>query len=114
MLIPVDGHFECSESKCDFVTCDLFEFMEHCGVEYEWGVRLNKRYSFDLFQFLDILNNLTNTGDLDGMYDHIQSAVLLLINASGDELEDFIEESVVQSEMSEVMDGIERLLRENE
>jgi len=113
MLIPVDGHFECSESNCDFVTCDLYEFMEHCGVEYEWGVRLNKRYTFDLFQFLEILNELTNMGDLDAMYDHIQSATLLMINASGDELEDFIEESVVQSEMSEVMDGIERLLKEN-
>ena len=113
MLIPIDGHFECSESNCEFATCDLYEFMEHCGVEYEWGVRLNKRYTFDLFKFLDILNDLTNVGDLDAMYDHIQSATLLMINASGDELEDFIEESVVQSEMSEVMDGIERLLKEN-
>ena len=114
MLMPVDGHFECSESDCDFVTCDLFEFMEHCGVEYSWNVRLNKRYSFDLFLFLDMLNNLTNIGDLDAIYDHVQSAVLLLINASGDELEDFMEESVVQSEMSDVMDGIERLLKEHE
>ncbi len=113
MLMPVDGQFDCSEDKCDFSTCDLYEFMEHCGVEYEWGVRLNKRYTFDLFQFLEILNDLTNMGDLDAMYDHIQSATLLMINASGDELEDFIEESVVQSEMSEVMDGIERLLKEN-
>ena len=114
MLIPVDGHFECSESNCDFITCDLFEFMEHFGVEYEWGVRLNKRYSFDLFTFLSILNDITNQGDLDAIYDHVQSATLLMINASGDELSDFIEESVVQSEMTEVMDGIERLLKENE
>lgn len=113
MLIPVDGHFECLEPKCDFATCDLFEYMEHCGVEYEWGVRLNKRYTFDLFQFLSILNDLTNVGDLDAMYDHVQSAVLLLVNASGDELEDFIEETVVQSEMSEVMEGLERLLKDN-
>ena len=114
MLIPVDGHFECSESNCDFVTCDLFEFMEHCGVEYEWGVRLNKRYSFDLFTFLSILNDITNQGALAAIYDHVQSATLLMINASGDELSDFIEESVVQSEMTEVMDGIERFLKENE
>ena len=113
MLIPEDGHFKCLEGKCDFSTCDLFEFMEHCGVEYEWGVRLNKRYTFDLYQFLSILNDLTNIGDLDAMYDHVQSATLLLINASGDELEDFIEESVVQSEMSEVMEGLERLLKDN-
>ena len=114
MLIPIDGEFKCSEPDCDFATCDLFDFMSHCGVEYSWNVRLNKRYSFDLYMFLDVLNELANVGELDGIYDHIQSATLLLINASGDELEDFIEESVVQSEMSEVMDGIERLLRENE
>ncbi len=114
MLIPMDGHFECSESECDFATCDLFEFMEHCGVEYSWNVKLNKRYSFDLFQFLDILNNITNLGDLDAIYDHVQSATLLLINASGDELEDFIEETIVQEEMAHVMDGIERMLKENE
>jgi hypothetical protein len=64
--------------------------------------------------FLDVLNEMVNIGDLDAVYDYVQSATLLLINASGDELSDFIEETVVQSEMSEVMDGIERLLRENE
>jgi hypothetical protein len=33
------------------------------------------------------------------MYDHVQSATLLLINASGDELEDLIEVSVLLSEL---------------
>ena len=114
MLIPIDGEFKCSEPDCDFATCDLFDFMSHCGVEYSWNVRLNKQYSFELYMFLDVLNELANVGELDGIYDYIQSATLLLINASGDELGDFIEESIVQSEMSEVMDGIERLLKENE
>lgn len=114
MLVPIEGHFECSESDCDFSTCDLFDFMEHCGVEYSWNVKLNKRYSFDLFTFLDLLNQMANVGDLDALYDHIQSATLLMINASGDELEDFLEESIVQSEMSDIMDGVERLLKNNE
>lgn len=113
MLMPVDGHFDCSEESCDFSTCDLFEFMEHCGVEYAWNVKLTKRYSFDLFLFLEMLNKLTDAGDLDAMYDHIQSATLLLINASGDELEEFIEESVVQSDIDEVFEGLERLLKDN-
>lgn len=113
MLVPDDGHFDCSEEKCDFSTCDLFEYMEHCGVEYEWGVRLSKRYTFDLFMFLEKLNRLTNIGDLDAIYDHVQSATLLLINASGDELEDFVEESIVQSDMDEVINGLERLLKDN-
>ena len=44
MLMPEDGHFECVEDDCGFSTCDLFEFMYHCGVEYKWAVRLDKRY----------------------------------------------------------------------
>jgi len=114
MLLPIDGHFECAESDCNFVTCDLFEFMEHCGVEYKWQVRLNKRFSFDLFEFLAILNEIVDAGDLDSAYDHIQSATLLMVNASGDDLEEFIEEAVVLSEMDGIMNGIEGILRENE
>ena len=114
MLMPEDGHFECAEDDCDFRTCDLFEFMYHCGVEYKWAVRLDKRYSFDLFEFLQILNDIIDTGDLDEAYDHIQSATLLMVNASGDDLHEFIEEAVVRSEMDNVMAGVEGLLKENE
>ena len=58
MLMPEDGHFECAEDDCDFRTCDLFEFMYHCGVEYKWAVRLDKRYSFDLFEFFKKLSKV--------------------------------------------------------
>ena len=114
MLMPEDGHFECAEDDCDFRTCDLFEFMYHCVVEFKWAVRLDKRYSFDLFEFLQILNDIIDVGDLDEAYDHIQSATLLMVNASGDDLHEFIEEAVVRSEMDNVMAGVEGLLKENE
>lgn len=114
MLMPQDGHFECAEEGCGFRTCDLFAFMHHCGVEYKWAVRLSKRYSFDLFEFLQILNDIIEVGDLDEAYDHIQSATLLMVNASGDDLHEFIEEAVVRSEMDNVMAGVEGLLKDNE
>lgn len=114
MLLPIDGHFECAEFDCDFITCDIFDFMEHCGVEYKWGVRLNKRFSFDLFEFLSIMSEIIDAGDLDSAYDHIQSATLLMVNASGDDLEEFIEEAVVQAGMDGIMMGIEGILREND
>jgi hypothetical protein len=114
MLMPKDGHFICEQSDCDFGTCDIFEFLDHCGIEYSWGVRLNKRYSFDLFEFLSILSEIIDDEDLEGAYDHIQSATLMMVNASGDDLDAFIHEAVVQSEMSSIMDGIEGLLKEND
>jgi len=112
MLVPVDGHFSCQDD-CDFTTCNVFEFLEHCGVEFGWEVKLNKRYSFDLFTFLQILSQLVDEGDLDGIFDHVQSATTLMINASDDDLEEYIEEAVVASELKDIISGAERLLKDN-
>ena len=112
MLLPVDGHFSCQDD-CDFTTCNVFEFLEHCGVEFGWEVKLNKRYSFDLFTFLQILSQLVDEGDLDGIFDHVQSATTLMINASDDDLEEYIEEAVVASELKDIINGAERLLKDN-
>jgi hypothetical protein len=112
MLLPVDGHFSCQDD-CDFTTCNVFEFLDHCGVEFGWEVKLNKRYSFDLFTFLQILSQLVDEGDLDGIFDHVQSATTLMINASDDDLEEYIEEAVVASELKDIINGAERLLKDN-
>jgi hypothetical protein len=110
--MPVNGHFSCQDD-CDFTTCNVFEFLEHCGVEFGWEVKLNKRYSFDLFTFLQILSQLVDEGDLDGIFDHVQSATTLMINASDDDLEEYIEEAVVASELKDIINGAERLLKDN-
>ena len=112
MLMPVDGHFSCQDD-CDFTTCNVFEFLDHCGVEFGWEVKLSKRYSFDLFTFLQILSQMVDEGDLDGIFDHVQSATTLMINASDDDLEEYIEEAVVASELKDIINGAERLLKDN-
>ena len=112
MLVPVDGHFSC-EDDCDFTTCNVFDFLQHCGVEFGWEVKLSERYSFDLFTFLQILSQLVDEGDLDGIFDHVQSATTLMVNASDDDLEDYIEEAVVASELKDIINGAERLLKDN-
>ena len=110
--MPVDGHFSCQDD-CDFTTCNVFEFLDHCGVEFGWEVKLSKRYSFDLFTFLQILSHLVDEGDLDGIFDHVQSATTLMVNASDDDLEEYIEEAVVASELKDIINGAERLLKDN-
>ena len=112
MLVPDEkGQFDC-EDNCGFVTTDIYEFLDHCGIEFVWDVRLTKRLSFDLYTFLQQINDLANDGDLDALYDHIQSATLVMVNASEDDLEEFVEEAVVKSEMKDIMKGIEGLLKE--
>ena len=114
MLLPEDNHFICESKDCEFKTCDIYEFLDHCGIEYVWGVKLSRKYTLDLFMFLQVLNQLIDAGDLDTAYDHVQSISLLLVNSSGEDLDNFIEESIVQSEMDDVMFGLEKMLKENE
>jgi len=114
MLMPEDGHFNCAESECEFTTCNVFEYLEHCGVEYNWSVRLDKRFTFNMFDFLAILSELVDNADLESVSNHVQSAALMMVNASGDDFSSFVEEAVVQTEMEGILKDVEGMLKENE
>lgn len=113
MLVPdKNGILQCADD-CGFRTSDVFEFLQHCNIDFEWGVRLNKRFSFDLFTFLSLINDLTNQGDLDGVWDAVQSATLMMVNVSDGDLEEFVEEIVVAGEMDDMMSDLEKLLKKD-
>lgn len=115
MLFPnKDGQYLCETEDCTFKTVDLFEFLDHVGVEFTWDVRVTPRYRFDLFNFLQALSYMVNKGDLDQAYDVIQDTACLFINASSDELDEYIEESIVADEAHDGIKNIERMLREND
>lgn len=107
------GVFRC-EDNYSFATADIFEFMDHCGIEFGWQVRLNKRFSFDLYTFLGLLNDTVNKGDLDDAWTIIQDATLMMVNTSEGDLEEFVEETVVASEMNNMMSDLERLLKRDD
>jgi hypothetical protein len=51
---------------------------------------------------------------LEDAYQIVQDTAFLFVNASSDELDDFIEESIVADEADmQELDNIERMLREN-
>jgi phosphoserine phosphatase len=113
MLMPDNnGMFVCKADN--FETGNLFEYLDHYGVEYDWMVKLNKKHSFNLYPFLGELTNLAMKKDYEQIYELIQSAVLLLINASTDSLDEFIEETEVIVGMEDMMDQVERFLNDNE
>lgn len=112
MLIPnEDGSYVCE--KDDFETDSVFEYLDHAGVEFTWGVRLSKSVSLDMFKFLSILNEAAEEGDQAAMYELIDSATLLLVNASSDEVDEYIEECIVRASMGDVMKNIEEILSDN-
>jgi hypothetical protein len=114
MLIPNSkGIFTCETKDCTFTTPDLFDLLDHVGVEFTWDVKVTPKHSFDLFAFLCAMSDVINEGSLDEAYDMLQSAACLFVNVSSDELEGYIEESIVAEEAHEGIKNIERMLREN-
>lgn len=105
-----DGTIECLK-KCGFKTKDVFEWVEHANIEFAWSIRLDKRFSFDMFDFLYIMNELLKSGQYDEAYKHTQNAAILLINASNDELTSFVEEQIIRQEMPTLMEEVNDVLR---
>jgi hypothetical protein len=103
------GQFTCEDEN--FKTTDVFEYLDHAGVEFKWGVKLSGKTTLDLFAMLYSVNNALLIDNLDEAYDVIQSAALLLVNASSNEVDDFIEEAVVRATSKELISGIEGMLK---
>lgn len=114
MLFPdKDGLVHCQTEDCDFSTTDLFDFLDHVGIEFTWNVKVTPKHSFDLFGFLQVVSDAANHGDLEDVYQVVQDTAFLFVNASSDELDDFIEESIVAEEADVGIKNIERMLKEN-
>ena len=114
MLFPSpDGSLSCETTACEYKTTDLFEFLDHCGVEFTWDVKVTPKHSFDLFHFLELLSDSLDHGEVEESYQLVQDVSFLFVNASSDELDDFIEESIVSVEAVDGIKNIERMLREN-
>jgi hypothetical protein len=105
-----DGSIPCAK-QCGFVTKDVFKWIEHSNLEYSWAIRLDKRFSFDMYDFLFILNDLLQHNETDEAIKHVQQAAVLLINAANDEMAAFVEESVVRQEMPHMMSEITDILK---
>ena len=103
------GQFTCEEEN--FKTTDVFEFLDHAGVDFRWGVRLSTKTSLDLFAMLSSLNRAISSGNIDEAYDIVQSATLLMVNASSDETDDFIEEAVVRATSNDMIRSMEEMLK---
>lgn len=113
MLMPDnEGYFYCENNGCDYKTDDLLFLLSHEGVEYTWGIRLSVKHSFDMFQFLSSLSE--NIDDPEELHTIIQSALMLFINASRDEIDDFVMESAILTESESLIENIEKMLENGE
>jgi hypothetical protein len=116
MLMPDEyGLFTCDD--CPYKTPDLFELLEHCETEFFWSIKLSRRYSFDLFQFLQAINELINDGEVERLKGLSQAVALAFVNSSegNNVFNKFINENIVRSNIDSVIQNLEEMLKdENE
>lgn len=111
VLIPSDKGFECGD--CDFITKDVFLFLEHCDISFTWGLRLSNRYSLDMFSALQEINLLLQNDHTDCALRLIQSISLALVNASEGEqsFHKFVNEAVTKEVALDMVESIEEMLK---
>ena len=112
MFMPNDdGYYTCEHD--DFKTGNVFRYMEHAGIEFDWMVHLSPKYSLNLFTFLSELTYFMNEEKYDDVWEHIQSVTLLLMNSCTDDFDKFIHEAEIVTNTESMFDQIERYLSEN-
>lgn len=112
MFMPNDdGYYTCEHD--DFKTGNVFRYMEHAGIEFDWMVHLSPKYSLNLFTFLSELTYFMNEEKYDDVWEHIQSVTLLLMNSCTDDFDKFIHEAEIVTSTESMFDQIERYLSEN-
>lgn len=105
------GFYVC---ECGEEYTNVFDFLDHNSVTYEWGVRITKKWSFDMFEFMRNIDQALRDGDPKEIYEAVQSAALTMLNASEGKFMEFMEEATVAGEMEDIYAGVEKLLRKEE
>lgn len=102
------------ECDCGFATEDAFEMFEHCGMEFEWKLKITKSFSFNLFEYLKVLNTLAKEGNTDDVRDAVQALTFLLFKVSEDgEFDERLTDMYIEKQSEEFVNDIERMLKNN-
>ena len=113
MLMPNEnGNYSCGNDKCKFESNDIFDYLRHTNTEYKWNIRISNSTTFDMFAFIETLDYHANRGDLDDVYDLIQSFSLMMVNASEGEFDEFLKESYLLDGTDEVIRELEKMLKD--
>lgn len=111
MIFPDErGLYRCEFD--DYKTDNIFAYMQHADIDFDWMIKLDKRYSFNMFTFLNQLTWQLLNKEYEDAWHSVQGVALLFVNSTGDDFEDFLEEAEVISGMENMFDDIEKFLKE--
>lgn len=109
MLMPDDkGFYQCEND--DFKTRNIFAYMEHAGMDFDWMIKISKRYSFNMFTFLNEITFLLLEERYDEVWNSIQGVSLMFVNSCGDDFDEFLRETEVITTSEDMFSQIEQYL----
>lgn len=111
MLVPDErGLYHCEND--DYSTDNVFAYMQHADIEFDWMIKLDRKYSFNMFTFLNQLTWYLAEREYAEAWYSVQSVALLFLNSTGEDFEEFLKEAEVISGMDDMFVEIEQYLKE--
>lgn len=102
--------------ECGFSTNNVYEMARHNADNEDaiiWAVRLNEKYSFNLFAFFEELYNIITEGRIDEAQFFLQATGMAFLASMDGGLEELVQEAIVQEEISVMDESLLRILKEN-
>jgi len=113
MIFPDErGLYRCEYD--DFVTDNIFAYLEHADIDFDWMIKIDKRYSFNMFTFLNHITRLFIDKEYQEAWEAIQGVSLMFVNSTGDDFDEFLKEAEVISGIENMFDDIEKYLKETD
>lgn len=111
MIFPDErGLYHCEFD--DFTTDNIFAYMQHADIDFDWMIKIDRRYSFNMFTFLNQLTWHLLNKEYEEAWHSVQGVSLMFVNSTGDDFDEFLKEAEVVSGMENMFDDIERFLKE--
>lgn len=102
--------------ECGFQTNNVYQMARHQVDDDDailWVVRLSEKYSFNLFSFLEELYEVLEEDNVTEAKQFIQATGMAFLAAMDGDLENLVQESIVQEEISVMDESLMRILKEN-
>jgi 3-deoxy-D-arabino-heptulosonate 7-phosphate (DAHP) synthase class II len=109
MLIPDEkGFYQCEHD--DFKTRNIFAYMHHAGMDFDWMVKISKNHTFNMFSFLAELDLFVKEDRYDELWHAIQGVTLMFVNSCGEDFDEFLREIEVVTSSDDMLSQIEQFL----
>lgn len=104
--------YECNNEECRYQTDDIFDYIDHMGIDIRWVMRISPSYTMEFYAFLKELNRVLMCNDAEEGYFMVQAVTYMLFNASTNpDFEEKMNENYIKANTTDIILGLEKMLK---